>query len=168
MRAHSTDDARKNKEVIDKFPDILDKTRIIWTSELIPADPQVVRADLNKGQVAKLKAALLKLSSDPEGKQFIKDLFTIDSLQEAVDGDYDVLRDVVKAVDPSLLKLPTATPSAIDGAGLRGGIRIANAAAQPRLRPSSSREVTWRPKQRRSASASSRSSTPRVRSQCTT
>lgn len=105
------DDARKNKEVIDKFPDILDKTRIIWTSELIPADPQVVRADLNKGQVAKLKAALLKLSSDPEGKQFIKDLFTIDSLQEAVDGDYDVLRDVVKAVDPSLLKLPTPAPS---------------------------------------------------------
>lgn len=100
------DDARKNKEVIDKFPDILDKTRIIWTSDLIPADPQVVRKDLNKNQVAKLKAALLKLSSDPNGKQFIKDLFTIDALEAADDADYNVLRDVVKAVDPSLLKAP--------------------------------------------------------------
>ena len=62
---------------------------------------------MNSPQVAKLKAALLKLSSDPDGKQFIKDLFTIDALQEATDAEYDVLREVVKAVDPGLLKVPT-------------------------------------------------------------
>lgn len=106
------DDARKNKEVLDKFPDIMEKTRIIWTSDLIPADPQVVRKDLNKAQVAKLKAAMLKMNDDPQAKQFIKDLFTIDALAEATDADYDVLRDVVKTVDPSILKpaTPTATP----------------------------------------------------------
>src|SRR4051794_8342548 len=103
------DDARKNTEVIGKFTDIMDKTRIIWTSELIPADPQVVRKDLNKAQVAKLKAALLKLNDDPNGKQFIKDLFTIDALADATDADYNVLRDVVKTVDPTLLKAPTPT-----------------------------------------------------------
>ncbi len=106
------DDARKNTEVIGKFPDILEKTRIIWTSELIPADPQVVRKDLNKAQVAKLKAAMLKMNTDPQAKQFIKDLFTIDALADASDSDYDTLRDVVKTVDPSILKpaTPTATP----------------------------------------------------------
>ncbi|MGN6699071.1 MAG: phosphate/phosphite/phosphonate ABC transporter substrate-binding protein [Thermomicrobiales bacterium] len=107
------DDARKNSEVISKFPDIMDKTRIIFTSDLIPADPQIVRKDLNKNQVAKLKAAMLKLNDDPDGKKFIQDLFTIDSLADASDSDYDVLREVVKTVDPSLLKPPadpTPTP----------------------------------------------------------
>ena len=103
------DDARKNKEVIEKFPDIIEKTRIIWTSELIPADPQVVRKDLNKAQVAKLKAAMLKMNDDPQAKQFMKDLFTIDALAEANDGEYNTLRDVVKTVDPDLLKPATAT-----------------------------------------------------------
>lgn len=101
------DDARKNKEVIQKFPDIMEKTKVIYTSDLIPADPQIVRKDLNKTQVEKLKAALLKLSNDPEGKQWLKDLFSIDSLAEANDADYNVLRDVVKTVNPGLLK---ATP----------------------------------------------------------
>lgn len=102
------DDARKNKEVTQKFPDIMDKTKVIYTSELIPADPQIVRKDLNKKQVEKLKAALLKLSNDPEGKQWLKDLFSIDSLADANDADYNVLRDVVKTVNPGLLK---ATPA---------------------------------------------------------
>lgn len=101
------DDARKNKEVVGKFPDIMDKTKVIYTSDLIPADPQIVRKDLNKKQVEKLKAALLKLSNDPEGKKWLKDLFSIDSLADASDADYDVLRDVVKTVNPDLLK---ATP----------------------------------------------------------
>jgi phosphonate transport system substrate-binding protein len=106
------DDARKNKEVLDKFPDIMEKTRIIWTSDLIPADPQIVRKDLNTAQVAKLKAAMLKMNDDPQAKKFMQDLFTIDALAEATDADYNVLRDVVKTVDPSILKpaTPTATP----------------------------------------------------------
>ena len=103
------DDARKNKEVIDKFPDILTKTRIVWTSPLIPADPQFVRKDLNKTNVDKLKAAMLKLSSDPQGKVWLKDLFTIDALVEASDADYNELRDVIKTVNPAFLASPSPT-----------------------------------------------------------
>ena len=103
------DDARKNKEVVGVFPDVLTATRIIWTSPLIPADPQFVRKDLNKTTVDKLRAAMLKLSADTQGKVWLKDLFSIDSLVEATDADYDGLRDVIKSVNPTFFASPTPT-----------------------------------------------------------
>ena len=101
------DDARKNKEVLDKFPDIMTKTKVIWTSPLIPADPQFVRKDLNKTNVDKLQAAMIKLSSDPQGKVWLKDLFSIDSLVKADDSEYNELREIIKTVNPALLASPT-------------------------------------------------------------
>ncbi len=98
------DDARKNKEVTDKYPNIQTDTKVIYTTPLIPADPQIVRKDLNAGQVKKIYAAMLKLASDPNGKQYIKDLFTIDGLAPVKDSDYDGLRKVIQAAKPDLLQ----------------------------------------------------------------
>jgi phosphonate transport system substrate-binding protein len=107
------DDARTNKEVKDKYPDILEKTKVIFTSELIPCDPQIVRKGLDETLVSRIQASLLKLSEDTEGKVWLKDLFTIDSLSKASDTDYDGLRNIVKLVQPDLLKgYPTPTPTA--------------------------------------------------------
>jgi len=103
------DDARKNKEVLDKYPDIMTKTKVVWTSPLIPADPQFVRKDLNKTNVDKLQAAMIKLSSDPQGKVWLKDLFSIDSLVKADDSEYNELREIIKTVNPALLGSPTPT-----------------------------------------------------------
>ena len=104
------DDARTNKEVVDKFPDIMTKTRIVWTSPLIPADPQFVRKDLNPTTVSKLKTAMLKLGTDPQGKVCLKDLFTIDSLADASDADYNELREVIKTVNPGFFASPSPSP----------------------------------------------------------
>ena len=112
------DDARTNKEVTDKYPDILDKTKIIYTSDLIPCDPQIVRKDLNSDLVKKMQTSLLALSNDPDGKTWINDLFSINSLAPASDSLYDGLRQIVKTVQPDLLKgypavatpVPTAKP----------------------------------------------------------
>ena len=98
------DDARTNKEVTDKYPNVLKDTKIIYTSPLIPADPQIVRKDLNAAQVQKLQAALLKLATTDEGKKYIKDLFTIDSLAVVSDADYAPLRDTINRVAPDLIK----------------------------------------------------------------
>ena len=43
------DDARKNKEVTDKYPNIQTDTKIIYTTPVIPADPQIVRKDFERG-----------------------------------------------------------------------------------------------------------------------
>ena len=105
-------DARTNKEVKDKYPDILDKTKVISTSDLIPCDPQIVRKDLTKALAEQIRAALLKYSADTEGKQVLNDLFTISALGAISDTDYDGFRQTVKAVNPDLLKfVPPATPS---------------------------------------------------------
>ena len=47
---------------------------------------------------------MIKLSSDTQGKQYIKDLFTIDGLAQVKDSDYDGLRKVIQAANPSLLQ----------------------------------------------------------------
>lgn len=104
------DDARTNKEVVDKFPDVMTKTRILWTSPLIPADPQFVRKDLNKTNVQKLQAAMIKMAKDQNGQTWLKDLFTIDSLEAATDADYDGLREVIKAVLPDFFASPSPSP----------------------------------------------------------
>lgn len=103
------DDARTNKEVMDKFPDILTKTRILWTSPLVPADPQFVRKDLNKTTVQKLQAAMIKMGKDTAGQGWLKDLFTIDSLEATTDSEYDGLRDVIKTVTPDFFASPSPT-----------------------------------------------------------
>lgn len=96
-------DARNNPEVVSRFPKIIDETRVIHSTETIPADPQIVRKDLNPEQVQKLKKALLALSSESDGKKWLKELFGIDQLVEAHDADYDELRRVIRAVNPKLL-----------------------------------------------------------------
>ncbi len=109
------DDARTNKEVVTQYPDILQKTKVIYTSDLIPCDPQIVRKDLTTDLAAKIRAALLKYSGDPEGKTVLQDLFSIEALGAISDADYDGLRQTVKSVAPDLLKnvpAPSPTPAA--------------------------------------------------------
>lgn len=90
-------DARTNPEVLKRFPDAIKNTRVIHTTEIIPADPQIVRKDLDPALVQKLKDGLLALSDDAEGKVWLKELFGIDALEPATDADYDGLRQVLKA-----------------------------------------------------------------------
>jgi len=105
-------DARTNKEVTDQYSDILQKTKVIYTSDLIPCDPQIVRKDLTQALAGQIRAALLKYSGDPEGKQVLNDLFSISALGATSDSDYDGLRNTVKAVAPDLLKgYPSPTPA---------------------------------------------------------
>lgn len=96
-------DARTNPEVITRFPKIMDETRVIYQTQTIPADPQIVRKDLNSLQVQQLKKALLALSSDKDGKKWLKELFGISQLVAADDSDYNVLRNVIKEANPKLL-----------------------------------------------------------------
>jgi phosphonate transport system substrate-binding protein len=106
-------DARTNKEVTDQYPDILQKTKVIYTSDLIPCDPQIVRKDLTQALASQIRAALLKYSADPEGKQVLNDLFSISALGAISDSDYDNFRNTVKTVAPDLLKgYPSPTPAA--------------------------------------------------------
>ena len=98
------DDARKNQGAATSCPGIMTKTKVIATTDPpIPGDPQMLRHNLNSGQKAKLKAAMIAMGTDPAIAGALKALYTIDSLVPASDKDYDNLRDVIKAVNPALL-----------------------------------------------------------------
>jgi phosphonate transport system substrate-binding protein len=104
------DDARENRGAIDKYPDIKQKTRILQVmpgpgpDDLIPGDPQMIRKGINAKQRDKIQKALLELADDPDGAKYLKALYTIQKLVKAEDSDYKLIRDVVKQVQPSLLK----------------------------------------------------------------
>lgn len=98
------EDARTNKGADTSCPGIMTKTKVIATTDPpIPGDPQMLRHNLNSGQKAKLKAAMIAMGSDPSIAAALKALYSIDSLVPAADKDYDNLRDVIKTVNPSLL-----------------------------------------------------------------
>jgi phosphonate transport system substrate-binding protein len=97
-------DARTNKGADTSCPGIMDKTKVIATTDPpIPGDPQMLRHNLNSGQKAKLKAAMIAMGADPTIAAALKALYSIDSLVPAKDSDYNNLRDVINTVNPSLL-----------------------------------------------------------------
>ncbi len=96
-------DARKNSEVLNRFPNILDETIVIAESELIPPDPQIVGKHISKKQAEILKKGLIAISKKEESKKILKSLFLIDELVPANDKDYDGLRKVILSVNPELL-----------------------------------------------------------------
>lgn len=96
-------DARKNSEVLDRFPDILDKTVVIAESELIPSDPQIIGKHIGNKQAEILRKGLIAISKKEESKKILKSLFLIDELVPASDKDYDGLREVILSVNPDLL-----------------------------------------------------------------
>ena len=98
------DDARTNAGVDTSCPGVMQKTKIIYTTDPpVPGDPQMIRHNMNPTQKQKLKDAMIALGSDPTMKDALKKLYTIDALVPAQDSDYDNLRAVVKSVNPSLL-----------------------------------------------------------------
>ncbi len=98
------DDARKNVGADTSCPGIMNKTKIIATTDPpVPGDPQMIRHNLNPDQKTKLKNAMIAMGSDSTIQPALKALYTIDSLVPAKDSDYDNLRDVIRTVNPALL-----------------------------------------------------------------
>ena len=98
------DDARKNAGVETSCPGIMEKTKVIYTTDPpIPGDPQMIRSNMNPDQKKKLKDAMLALGTDESMKDPLKKLYTIEALAPAQDSDFDPVRIVVKSVRPELL-----------------------------------------------------------------
>ena len=68
------------------------KIRAIAFSEPIPADNLVVSANLERSLVDQIEQTFIELSSDPQGKKMLRELYQIDGFVPATDGDYDSVR----------------------------------------------------------------------------
>jgi phosphonate transport system substrate-binding protein len=74
---------------LSSVPDIMQKVVRILEADKIPNDTVSVRKGLPKEVTAKVKAGLLAVAKTDAGKKLLKDLYSIDGLEEASTADYD-------------------------------------------------------------------------------
>jgi phosphonate transport system substrate-binding protein len=91
--------------VLQQFPDVAKKVKIIGFTEDIPNDPWVFRKDLDEEIKTKVVNALLKFVSTEDGQKSLYEIYDIVGLIPTKDSDYDVLRKLLKEQGFSFEKL---------------------------------------------------------------
>jgi len=82
--------------VLQQFPDVEKKVKIIGFTEDIPNDPWVFRKDLDEEIKTKVVDALLKFVSTEKGQKALYEIYDITGLIPTKDSDYDGLRKMLK------------------------------------------------------------------------
>lgn len=77
--------------------DEVSKTRIVWTSPPFAINPVVVSPSLEPSLKARLRALLLEMDNDEEGRRILGDL-RFDRFAPIADGAYDSIRDMARVV----------------------------------------------------------------------
>jgi phosphonate transport system substrate-binding protein len=116
------DDARNKVE--KTVPDVKQKVVIIGKTEEIPNDTISVRTGLDPALVKQIKDGLIKYAHSPEGKKTLYEVYEVDDLVEAQDGDYDSVREVAKSMGVQMSDI--------------GGSKKASASPSPGASPSPS------------------------------
>jgi phosphonate transport system substrate-binding protein len=80
----------------DKYPDIDKKVIILEKTEPIPNDPMVFSKNFSTDDARTLYTALVKLSTEPSGKQLLYELYGIEGFVKASDSDYNSLRSALQ------------------------------------------------------------------------
>lgn len=81
--------------VLQQFPDVEKKIKIIAFTPEIPNDPVVFRKDLPQEMKDKVVNALLKFVSTPEGVKALGRIYSVEGLVKTTDADYDILRQML-------------------------------------------------------------------------
>lgn len=87
-------DARQ--QIVNEYPDVAEKVKIIALTENIPNDPVVFRKDIPENMKMKVVDALRAYVNTPGGRQTFKELYNIEGFTPAHNRDYDGLRNMMK------------------------------------------------------------------------
>ncbi len=99
----SPNDARVS--VLETYPDVMEKVKIIGFTDWLPNDTVTFRKDFPKEMKEKIILALIDIANTEEGKKILRDLYDIDGFVRSNDSDYDVVRNALKALDFSVGQL---------------------------------------------------------------
>lgn len=89
-------DARR--AVVDTYPDVLEKIKIIGYTEWIPNDTVTFRHGFPAEMREKIVQGLLDFAHTPDGANTLRELLDIDDFVRATDADYDVVRATLEAL----------------------------------------------------------------------
>jgi phosphonate transport system substrate-binding protein len=82
--------------VLQQFPDVAQKIKIIGFTQDIPNDPWVFRKDMSEVMKEKITNALIKYVHTPAGAKALYDIYDITGLIPTTDSDYDGLRKLLE------------------------------------------------------------------------
>ena len=82
--------------VLQQFPDVAKKVKIIGFTQDIPNDPWVFRKGMSETMKEKIIDALLKFIKTPAGEKSLFDIYDITGLIRTKDSDYDGLRKLLE------------------------------------------------------------------------
>jgi len=86
----------------EDFPTALEATRVLGYTKDIPNISVTVKGDMDAEMQVKIQEALLAVAESEEGAALLKELFNMYGFVEAVDADYDVIRDTAKEMNVDL------------------------------------------------------------------
>jgi phosphonate transport system substrate-binding protein len=90
-------DAREKLYATHK--DIFEKVRIVDFTDWIPNDTVTFRKNLPEELEQEVVKALYDFAQSRAGQTTLKTLYDVDGLEHASDGDYDVVRQALRAMD---------------------------------------------------------------------
>ncbi|MBI2419448.1 MAG: phosphate/phosphite/phosphonate ABC transporter substrate-binding protein [Ignavibacteriales bacterium] len=91
--------------VLEQFPDVEEKVKIIALTESIPNDPVVFRDGIPAEMEQKIIAALLKYLKTPKGAEVLYQISDIKGLIPAKDSDYDAMKEMLRKLNIKAEKL---------------------------------------------------------------
>ncbi|MFS0675043.1 phosphate/phosphite/phosphonate ABC transporter substrate-binding protein [Ornithinibacillus sp. 179-J 7C1 HS] len=89
--ATTFEDART--EIEEEHPDVMEKLKVLDFTAEIPNDTISVTADLDDELVKEIKDVFLSFNDDEEMLTIMKEVYNWDSISEASDEEYDVVRE---------------------------------------------------------------------------
>ncbi|QPC46141.1 phosphate/phosphite/phosphonate ABC transporter substrate-binding protein [Mangrovibacillus cuniculi] len=88
--------------LLEEYPDMMEKLKVIGTTDDIPNDTISVVKELDEDMKNKIKEAFLSFNEDEEMIQIMKDVYSWDAIDEATDEEYQVVRDTYQKLKDSI------------------------------------------------------------------
>ncbi|MDP8203674.1 MAG: phosphate/phosphite/phosphonate ABC transporter substrate-binding protein [Candidatus Tenebribacter mawsonii] len=89
-------DARR--AIIETYPDVMEKIKIIGYTDWIPNDTVTFRKDFPQEMKEQVVNALLEYAGTKEGHETLVRLLDIDNFVRSTDADYEIVRQTIKAI----------------------------------------------------------------------
>jgi phosphonate transport system substrate-binding protein len=83
--------------VLKKFPDVGKEVIVLAKTDPIPNDPITFSKSISSEMALKITVAMVKIAGTEEGKKLLKDMYGVEGLARATDGDYNSLRAVISS-----------------------------------------------------------------------
>jgi phosphonate transport system substrate-binding protein len=82
--------------LLETYPDIAKKVKIVAITEPIPNDPVVFRKGLATDNAYKISLGLIKYVATDTGKNTLTAIYSTEGFVRCSDADYDILRAAIK------------------------------------------------------------------------